>query len=119
MLAQALAGLPEWHSQTPEQMNAFAEKLTKVEDEKVIPFILQHAAELLGEHRAGARLEEHVKQEVEKRTEAMRQEIAALRMRLSDAPDLTRPKGLPTATNIPGMSDEEFTRYWKENHLKQ
>lgn len=110
-VGKAVTTLPEWAELTEADHETLAKAVSGVAEDEVIPRFMKQATELVAKRMAQKQFDAWKAKELGKEREALRQEEAASLLHNSEAPDLTRPKGLPGNLNIGLMSNKDFDSF--------
>mgnify|MGYP001567458051 CR=1 FL=1 len=103
--------LPEFAEFTQQDHERLVKAAEGKTDDDALATIYQTVLDI----SANKRLAKLLAKETDRIREAVRQEEAAKLMRDSDAPDLAKPKSIPTKINILGMSAEEYDKLFPPN----
>jgi hypothetical protein len=115
-IGAAYRDIPEWKELTPDDFDKLARAVMGRPDDEALSIFSREATDLVAERRAERKVKERWEKEIAKEREAIRQEEAAKLLKNSEAPDGKPPKGAPANTNIRGMTDEQFTKWWNERY---
>lgn len=115
-VGRAFTDVPEWRELNEADHEALARAIIGKSEDEVIPLFNRHALDLVATKRAQRLLADWKAKDLEKERAAIHQEEAAKLLGGSEAPDMARPKGMPSGVNIKAMTDPEFNDYWDKYH---